>query len=498
MRIRSRSIIIMVSRNLRQASTIALGIVLVRLVSKEVVGTYNQVFLVYTLLAGLLSLQIENSLYYFIPKLRRDQRGVLLAQTFLTSLTTAAIIGATMFFAAVPIARLFHNPTLAPLIRVFSVYPFFERLIILIPAFMISLDKPIRAGAYSLAEGLGRTAVVIIAILLGQTLMTVLWLVVLVEAIVSLLGCLDMVRLSLPSKWALDLKLILNQWQFTWPLWATTIVGMINIRFDKLLISSFFNPSEFAVYNYGAIELPIVATVTASVSAAMMPDLVTLVDQGKKLEALSIWQEGARKCSLLIFPCFAFFIFTAQDFIVLLFGQAYRMAAWPFSVYLCMLPIRVTVYATMFRAMGRTKPIAVSAVLAFVLNVIISVSLMLIGRGSLLSFVGPSIGTTCATLGSVWFLLWQLSRIMGISVRQVMRWKELGRFFLISLVPGLIVFLIPLSGIALPVKLAIRALIFMLILAAMTYWTHSLHDDEKELLITPFMAFYHALRRKKF
>ncbi len=497
MRIRSRSIIIIISRTLRQATTIGLGVVLVRLVGKEVVGTYNQVFLVYMFLAGMLSLQIEHSLYYFIPKLGREERATLLAQTFLISLVTAALVGGMMFFGADLIARRFNNPGLAPLLRIFSLYPFVERFAILIPAFMISLDRPWRAGVYSLAEGLGRAAVVIGAVALGYNLSTVVWSMVTVGAVVVLVGCADMVRLSLPGRWRLKPRLVLELWRFSWPLWATMIVGVINVRFDKLLISSFFDPADFAVYYYGALELPVVATVTAGVGAAMMPDLVTLVDKGRQSDALNIWQEGARKCSLIIFPCFAFFLAVAPDLMVLLYGGGYRMAAWPFSIYLCALPIRVAIYATIFRAMGKTGPVAVTAVLALIINIVISTTLVLVGRKSFLSFIGPSIGTVCAQFAAAAFLIWQLGRIMDVPVRRVLRWKELGGTFLLSVVCGLIVFLIPLSGLAVPVRLAVRAGVFTAVLASAALLMRMIHDDEKELLMMPIRTIRRIIGRKK-
>jgi O-antigen/teichoic acid export membrane protein len=72
----------MFSQGVPQAATIILGVILVRLITQESLGTYRQVLLAYTIMASLFSLQLGNSLYYYLPKMRPDQRRTLLTQTF--------------------------------------------------------------------------------------------------------------------------------------------------------------------------------------------------------------------------------------------------------------------------------------------------------------------------------------------------------------------------------------------------------------------------------
>jgi O-antigen/teichoic acid export membrane protein len=485
-RIRTRSFIIMLSKGLTQATTLILGIILVRLISKQTFGTYRQVSLVYMFFAGILSLQLNNSLYYFIPKLGPKLQRTLLVQTFLVTFTTALIIGAVMFFGAGVIARMFNNPDLVPLIRIFALYPFVERLVILIPAFMISVNRAYRAGAYTLVSAVGRVAVVVTMFVLGFKLSAVMWAIVLINGIIALVGCVDMLRLSPVGKWKVDRNLLMEQFQYSWPLLATAVVGTINIQWDRFLISAFFNPTTYAAYSCGAYELPIIAMVTTSISVAMMPNLVTMADQGRITDALYTWQEAARKCSFIIFPCFVFFLIFGYDFIVLLFTQDYSLASWPFRIYLCRLPIRVAVYATLFRAVGKTKPIAVGAVIALVINVIVSTTLVIIGGKSIISFIGPALGTVVASCGSLSYLLWQLTRITAVPFSQIMRWKELGLIMLICVICGVIVFIVPLPALPLIAKLSIRAVTYLVVLLIITLLTKMLKEDEKQLLFLPW------------
>ena len=258
----------------------------------------------------------------------------------------------------------------------------------------------------------------------------------------------------------------------------------------------FFKPEEYAVYSCGAIQLPVVDLITASLTAAMMPRLVTLAGEGRLADALYTWQEGARKASLVIFPCFAFFLVCGYDFMVALFGQDYALASWPFRVYLCTLPVRVAVYAAVLRAVGQTKVIAIGAVLALVTNAVASTALILLGRGSLMSFIGPTIGTVLATWVSWVYLLRQIMRVTDTALARVMRWKELGILLLVAVVCAAAVPFIPLPGVPLVAQVIIRAVacggVFLLVMAV----AQLLSDDEKEMLSWPLMAIRRLCSRR--
>jgi len=488
MRIRTRSFVIVLSQGLTQATVLIIGIILVRLISKQTFGTYRQAMLVYMFFAGVLSLQLYNSLYYFIPKFGLERRRALLLQTFLIKFVTALFIGGVMFFGAGVIAKIFNNPELVPLIRILALYPFVERLVILIPAFMITVDRAFRAGAYVLAMATGRIATVTIMFTLGFQISAVMWSVVAIGGLVALVGCVDMLRFSTGGEWRLDRNLLIEQLKYSWPLLATATAGTINVQWDRFLISTFFDPETYAVYSCGAIELPVITLVTMSLGIAMMPNLVTMAEHGKIVNAVHTWQEAARKSSFIIFPCFVFFLMFGYDLMVILYTQDYSLASWPFRIYLLRLPLGVIFYAILFRAVGQTKPIAIGAVIALVLNVAVSTTLVIIGGKTILSFVGPAVGTVVASFGSWFYLLRQLTHTISIPFSRIMRWKELGLTMLVCVICGVIVFVIPLPTLPIQIELLAHAATYIMILIFATLTTGMLKEDEKELINIPVRA----------
>jgi O-antigen/teichoic acid export membrane protein len=485
----------MFSQGLSQLTGLILGVVLVRMVDPATFGTYRQGFLIYTLLAGVLSIQIEASLYYFVPRLGAEQKRPLLLQSLALTFGFATLIAGAMFAGADTLAGWFDNPEVAGAVRALALYPFCERILLMLPAFMISEDRAVRAGVYSVAASIARVSSTLLAFYLSASIVEVMWAVVGSCAVVAALGCLDMLRISPRSAWRIDRELVREQLAYTWPLWAIAVAGILNTQIGSFLISAFFDPETFAVYSCGAIDLPVVGLITTSLTSAMMPNLVTLVNRGERRDALHIWQEGVRKSSWVIFPCFCFFSVVSFDFMVMLYGESYRMAAWPFAIYLLRLPVRVAVHATLLRATGLTRPVAIGALLSLAINVTLSTALLYLGEGTRLGFVAPAIGTVCASFITMGYLLSRVSRAMGVSTSAVMRWRELGGTMLLGILAGAVVLVVPLPDWPLMATLVFRGFVFVAAFVTFTWWSGTLQEDEYEMILLPWKTVTHFLRR---
>jgi O-antigen/teichoic acid export membrane protein len=478
----------MLSRSVSQATAVILGVILVRLITEEALGTYRQAFLVYYFVAAIIAFRLESSLYYFVPNVEEGRRRLLVLQTIVVTAAASLAMGAVLYFGSGVAARILNNPELTSLVRVLWLYPLADGLSLLVPAYMISIDRAARAGVYSAAASVARIVAVVAAFAAGAELSTVLALAAGAVGVVAVVGCLEMIRFSPRGVFRIDRVLIVQQLQYTWPLWATTAVGVINIRFDKLLISNVFDPATYAVYSCGAFEVPVAFLVTSSIAVGMMPTLVSLARDGRVPEALSIWQEAARKGALVVFPCFALLLPLSRDLIVLLYRENYAMAAWPFAIYLLALPIRVVLYSSFLRAVGRTRPVAVAAGIGLLVNVVVSVALVRAGGGSFLSFIGPSIGTVCSALVATAYLIRSISVSAETPLSRVMPWRGLAQVFLACAAAGVLIHLLPLGGVPLSARLLLRAGVFAAALALTLRFTGILKEDERRLLGAPVRA----------
>jgi O-antigen/teichoic acid export membrane protein len=219
-----------------------------------------------------------------------------------------------------------------------------------------------------------------------------------------------------------------------------------------------------------------------------MPDFVRLWRDDKKIELLRLWNTAVRKCSLAIYPCFAFCLVCSQDIIVFVYGAGYREATWPFMIYLFELPVRVAVYGAVLRATGQTKPVVIGAIVGITTNVVVSIGLVYFARyvygpQSTLMFLGPSIGTVVGIPVAVTYMLVQIMRSVDMPFSKIMPWKQLGLVMGNCLLAAIVVGCLPLGTVSVLVRLLLRAPIFAVVLLGTGLLTGMFDAGERKLLV---------------
>lgn len=485
MRLRSRAVAIAGGRAVTRASSLLVALVLVRLLDKTSYGLFRQVELVAMVVVVFFGLRLPTSLYYFLPRCEPEGQRRLLSQTVSLALAQGALMSLAMYLGAGLIAAWFNSPGLARLLRTFCLFPPALLLLRLPPPWMIGIGKPVRCGVYSGLAGLAR---LVPAVVLGAVGAGVGGLLVGITAAawgVAIVGLLDMYRSSGGALRPPGLRSAADQLLYVLPLMAAGVVHIVNKQFDRFVIATVFDVDRYAVYVNGAIELPIVYVVTHSLSHAIMPDLVRLGAEEKLSRALALWHRSIRKCALIMYPAFAFCAMASRDLILLAFGVPYADARWPFLVYLLELPVQITLYGIMLRAVRQTRPIAVASVMGLVTNVGVTLSLVYAGRGSMLAFVGPSVGTVLALAVANGYLLARIRRRYNVVWAGVMPWTDLLRILALCVLAGVVGFLLPLDGWVLGLRLAVRTASYGAVLLGLLLLTGTLRPDEKRILVRP-------------
>lgn len=490
MRILSRTVAIASTKAISQLCTIGLGIVMVHLLSKQEVGTFRQVILLYTLVSTFLSINLEASVFYYEPREREQRLAGFLLQTLAIGWLIASAIAFTLFFAADGLAGLLANPNISGLLQTYCLLSFADTTLALVPSTLISQGRVVRASAYALVGTLLRVAALSIVLFSGGSLDGAVKLSVALVSVVALAGVADLAYGARRTRWHISLRQAREQIGYCLPLFFASSLGILSLQMDKLLISRYFDVETFAVYSIGAIDLPVIGLVTTSLSTAILPALIEHARHNRLTDALPLWHTAMRKSALILFPCFAFFLVEAREFMTILYGPAYADAAYPFSIYLLTLPLRIAVYSAFLRALGNTRPIARSALYGFGLNLIASITLLELGEGSWLAFIGPAIGTLLATTLITGISLNAIKRSLARPLGELIPWRELGGLMLIFLISTIPIALIgrgqsPSVAIFMLKATAFAGTALLLLLAS-----GSLRSDERALLRHPLRTLF--------
>ena len=420
-------------QGLAAISSIIAGAILSRYLTKETYGTYRQLWLVYNTLCPLITLGIPTSVNYFVPQLKKSEQSTFNLQTFVI-LTAGGAILSTLFFLGAPIiANFFHNPALMPVAQLFALIPVFVLPTLYYKNIFICLNRPFLVASLSAGLAVGRLFAVGVPAIMGYGLNGVLiGLLVFSSLQLAIVASLIFKTLGIRfSGWSFNL--LQRQLRYALPLGLASIVGTLTLQLDKIVISSFFSASQYAVYVNGAIEIPLIGIVTSSVMAVLMPEFVRLNADGRLKHLLVLWHSAIRKVALIILPTMVFLLIYAPEFLTLLFSAKYTDSATIFRVYLLALPNRITTFGTILLSLGFSGLVMRYSVFALLLN--LGLNYLFVNT---VGFIGPAIGTVIAIYFINYLQLQKIASLMSDRLGSIFPWHILGEIALLVLLAGIV------------------------------------------------------------
>ncbi len=174
------------------------------------------------------------------------------------------------------------------------------------------------------------------------------------------------------SQFSLRIDLIKPFLVVALPLIAYAFIGAFAFIFDKWLISYYYRSEEiFAIFSYGARELPLATALSAAFSNAMVPVL------GENLQGnLVALKDKTRKLQLLIFPVGIVLMLTSRYWFPIVFNPDFQESALIFNVYLLIIISRLLFPQTIIIALQETKLMLGISILEILLNIALSLLLI--------------------------------------------------------------------------------------------------------------------------
>ena len=486
MRIATRSIIILVNQVIATAVPVVMAIILTRMLAKSELGIYRQVTMVYLLVSSILSLNIPNSMYYFLPKAKEVEHRGILFQTILTLFVMAVAATLLMWFGADVLARyIAKDPALAAPLKAYSFFALGNMISLVISPALISKERVVLAGVYQISQSVIRVTAIVTAFAIGLSVERVMHIAVLTSAVAAVIGLALLLFTTVKGQIRITTKMFTEQMHYVIPLAAAGLTGILSRYLDKWIIMYFFASAQFAVYSIGATQIPVVSLITVSVTNAMMPDIVRLGKENKMRKAMGLWHEGIRKCSLVIFPAYIFCLIASRDLIVLFFSKDYIESLGPFIIYLTLIPIQVAFSGTILRATGNTRPILFAAICGLLVNMVLSVMLVVVFQGTYIAFLAPAIATVIALLAMSVYQLAYVAKVTSVNFRKVFPWPE--SLKILSLAGFCGVFIIPLYFLLQHeiLRVSTAFMLYSTIYVFALFGFKILRDDEKEMLFMP-------------
>ena len=336
------------AKSLGYALAVALPLVLVRLLTQAEFGFYKQAFLIATTAVRMLPFGFGLSVFYFFPRYQ-DRQGETALNVLLFNL--AAGLLAFTALAAFPgiLVLAFGGPGLvsyAPLIGLVILTWIFSSFLETVAT---ALQDVTRSTLFIVGAQLTKALFMLSAALWNASLPALLW-AALLQGVVQSAVLVAYVRARFPGFWRrLDWGVFKVQFTYIAPLSLANLIYVFRSDLPGYFVAHHFPAAEFAIYAVGVLQLPLVGILQESVGAVLLPRINELHHRGEFGELVRLLARATRKMSAIYWPCFAFFLMMAPQFIVAFYTRAYAASAPIFMVNLLIVPLAMLPLDPVFR-----------------------------------------------------------------------------------------------------------------------------------------------------
>jgi O-antigen/teichoic acid export membrane protein len=300
--------------------SIAVPMVLARVLLPASYGTFKQAWLVSQTLVLMLPMGLTQSLYYFVPR-EPALRDRFIAQALWTHLGLAALAGAILLAGRPFLAAHFGNPHLGETMGWTAAL---TALTIAGAPLDVAWNASGRIGAAALArlgtEGARSLALILGAVLLGSVDGALAGMTLAMGA----RAVYGFVALARPYGLAVDRHALRRQVAYALPFGLAFLLIVPQQQFHQYAVGAAVTAAAFAVYSVGTFQLPVVDVLYTPVSELLQIGLAESDGQDRpRRAALRLFHEAVGQLAFAFLPLAGLLLVVAPSLIELLFSRVY-------------------------------------------------------------------------------------------------------------------------------------------------------------------------------
>ena len=399
---------------MRQGSTIVIAVLLAKSpLSTADIGIYEMLLYIGFTLTTFWVTGLMQGFLALYPQLPEEERPVFLFNAYLLFFFASSIVLALLLWGKTGVLLVLTGQDSLPFYELFAVFLWLNVPSYLVENFYLVLRKP-RAILYFglMAFGL-QVLAVLVPVFLGFGL---LWSFYALLALGVLKFVWLLALVAKRSAFHLNIAVAMRWVWLSVPLMLYALMGSFNQSFDNWLVNFFYRGDEqaFAVFRYGARELPLALALANAFGSAMLPEVAANLEA-----ALVAIREKSLKLFHLLFPLSIFLVLSSKWLFPLVFNEDFGESAIIFNIFLLVTVSRLLFSRTILVGLNANRMIFYFSVFELAFNVALSFALV-----PFLGLSGIAIGTVAAyTLEKV-LLCWYLYSKFGIGLARYtnMRW----------------------------------------------------------------------------
>lgn len=399
---------------LRQGATILIAILLAKsALGTEGIGIYEMLLYIgFTLTAFWIAGLMQGFLAQY-PQLAPARQPAFLFNAYLLFLGLSTLVLSILWVAKTPILTALASQPDLPYYELFILFLWLNAPTFLVENIYLLLNRPaeiFRFGIWSFGLQVGAT---LAPIYLGYGLQGAFY------ALITLAAGRHIWLLYLLWKYgAFEWQpRLISQWALmSIPLILYALMGVFNQSFDNWLVNFRYAGDEhlFAIFRYGARELPFALAISNAFGSAMLPEVA-----GNLENALPSIRDKSRKLFHLLFPLSIFLVLTSKWIFPLVFSNSFEDSIILFNIFLLVTISRLVFSRPILVGLNANRLVFYISLVELAFHVVLGFVL-----AHFMGLIGIAIATVAAHTLEKILLCWFLYRKFGISLSQYtdMRW----------------------------------------------------------------------------
>jgi O-antigen/teichoic acid export membrane protein len=384
---------------------------------------------------------VLESLYYFVPR-QSGRAGRPVANALLTLAVVGLAAAAVMTFAPDAVSHVLESDSTSAYMPLLGAFLALTLFALPLETVMVSRKEYGTAAVTYAVSDTVRAALFMLPGLVTQSLTAVLVGAV-AFGVLRVLALFGYVLSAFRSELRLDRLVWREQIAYALPFSIAVFIETAQLNLHQFVVWHRFDPTIFAIYSAGCLQVPLVELLITSVGNVMMVQMGE--NAAAKDKALVLWHRAVSRLAFVLWPLVVALVLTSRDLIVTLYTSAYAASAPIFAI------------ATLIAAQGAMPVDSVLRVYAqttflIVMNVI-RLIIVGLGIGVAIAWFGlqGAIGITVFSLAATKLLgIWRVAHVLQVSMRRVLPWRTLAGIAALALGAAVPAWLVSIQFTAMP------------------------------------------------
>jgi len=352
---------------MRQGATLLIAVLLTKTgLGTATIGTYEMLLYLGGLLSAFWIQGLIQGLLSEYPKLSDIEKAQMVTNAYLVFLLLGLTISGIMLLAKSTLLPLLSGQSQLEYYELFFIYLALNFPPFLLENFFLLWQRPRLNFFYGLLSFVPLVAVIVLPPWIGFDLRYSFYGMIVLAALRHLYLLYYVWK---NGKWKIRMDLVGRWWWISLPLILYALLGGLNISFDSWLVSSYYNGDEtqFAIFRYGARELPLVMALAGALGTALVPRIAEHLQA-----ALKDTRIKSRKLFHVLFPLSILLMLTSSYLYPVVFNSAFSESVEIFNIFLLLIISRMIFSRTILVGLQDNQVILLISLIELAVNVLCS------------------------------------------------------------------------------------------------------------------------------